>query len=183
MRSHARAGGRVAAIVLVAGLFVLLVVHMAAARRGAAVAAAVAAGKRPAAPDFALPRLGGVGTLHLSSLRGRVVVLNFWASWCRACKDEARTVEAAAERWRARGVTFVGVDSQDFSGDARAFERRYHVSYASVHDGSGGTITRYGVTGLPETWVVDRRGRLVDHIAGVATAERLRAAIARGMRG
>src|SRR3954470_2079661 len=119
MRDLARTAGRVGALVLVAGLFVLLVVHMASARRGAAVAAAVAAGDRPAAPDFELGLVGASGTVKLSSLRGRVVVLNFWASWCRACKDEARTVEAAATRWRGRGVEFVGIDSQDFSRDAR----------------------------------------------------------------
>jgi cytochrome c biogenesis protein CcmG, thiol:disulfide interchange protein DsbE len=182
MRDIARNGGRVAAIALVASLFVLLVVHMASARRGAAVAAAVAAGKQPAAPDFALQRVGAAGTLKLSSLRGRVVVLNFWASWCRACKDEARTVERSAERWRGRGVEFVGIDSQDFTGDARAFMRRHRLSYPSVHDGSGSMMTRYGVTGLPETWVVDGRGRLVDHIAGVADAQRLQSAIERGVR-
>jgi cytochrome c biogenesis protein CcmG/thiol:disulfide interchange protein DsbE len=181
MRDAARNAGRLGAFVLVAGLFVLLVVHMASARRGAALAAAVASGKHPAAPDFALRRLGAPGSLRLSSLRGRVVVLNFWASWCRSCKDEARIVEAAAERWRGRGVEFVGVDSQDFTGDARAFMRRHRLSYPSVHDGPGATMARYGVTGLPETWVVDRRGRLVDHVAGVVDAPRLRAAIERGV--
>src|SRR3982751_2781956 len=115
MRDAARNAGRLGAFVLVAGLFVLLVVHMASARRGAALAAGVASGKHPAAPDFALSRVGAPGSLRLSSLRGRVVVLNFWASWCRSCKDEARTVEAAAERWRGRGVIFVGIDSQDFT--------------------------------------------------------------------
>ena len=181
MRSVARNAGRGGAIALVAALFVLLVVHMASARRGAALSAAVAAGKRPAAPGFALPLVGRSGTLKLSSLRGRVVVVNFWASWCRSCKDEAETVESAAARWRGRGVVFVGIDSQDFTGDARAFMRRHRLSYPSVHDGAGSLMGRYGVTGLPETWLVDRQGRLVDHIAGVVDAPRLRAAIERGV--
>ena len=135
------------------------------------------------APDFALRRVDGRGTLRLSSLRGRVVVLNFWASWCRACKDEARTIEVAAERWQRRGVVFVGIDSQDFTGDARAFARRYGLTYASVHDGSGSEMTRYGVTGLPETWTVGRSGRLADHIAGVTDGARLESAIERARRG
>ena len=177
-----RSAGRVAAIALVAGLFLLLVVHMATAQRGAAVAAAVAAGKQPVAPDFALGRIGHSGTLKLSSLRGRVVVLNFWASWCRACKDEARTIEAAAERWRGRGVVFVGVDSQEFTSDARAFTRRFGLTYTSVHDGPGSVMTRYGVTGMPETWTVNRAGRLVDHIAGVTDGPRLDSAIERARR-
>jgi cytochrome c biogenesis protein CcmG/thiol:disulfide interchange protein DsbE len=178
MRSVARGG----AIVLVALLFVLLVVHLATAERGAAVAAAVAAGKRPIAPDFELGRIDGHGKLELSSLRGRVVVLNFWASWCRACTDEAPTIEAAATRWRRRGVVFVGVDSQDFTGDARAFARRFGLTYPSVHDGAGSLMTRYGVTGMPETWTVDRTGRLADHIAGVTDGPRLDRAIRRARR-
>jgi cytochrome c biogenesis protein CcmG, thiol:disulfide interchange protein DsbE len=178
MRSIGRAG----AIALVAALLVLLVVHIATAQRGAAVAAAVAAGKQPVAPDFDLPLIDRSGTLKLSSLRGRVVVLNFWASWCHACRDEARTLAAAAERWQGRGVVFVGIDSQDFTGDARAFARRYGLTYPSVHDGSGSLMTRYGVTGLPETWTVNRGGRLADHVAGVVDRGRLDSAIRRARR-
>ena len=177
-----RSLGRVGAIALVAALLVLLVVHIATAQRGAAIAAAVAAGKRPAAPDFELRRVDGAGSVKLSSLHGRVVVLNFWASWCRACKDEARTLEAAAGRWHRRGVVFVGIDSQDFTSDARAFARRFGLTYTSVHDGSGSEMTRYGVTGLPETWTVTRDGRLADHIAGVTDGPRLDSAIERARR-
>jgi len=177
-----RSAGRIGAIALVAGLLVLLVVHIATAQRGARIAAAVAAGQKPAAPDFELDRIGRDGKLKLSSLHGRVVVLNFWASWCQACKDEARTVEAAVRRWQPRGVVFVGVDSQDFTSDARRFARRFGLTYGSVHDGSGSVMTRYGVTGLPETWTLDRRGRLVDHIPGVADAGRLDSAIERARR-
>jgi cytochrome c biogenesis protein CcmG/thiol:disulfide interchange protein DsbE len=183
MRNVAHKAGRAVAIALVASLLVLLVVHVATAQRGAALAAAVAAGKQPAAPDFELHRIDRPGTLQLSSLRGRVVVLNFWASWCRACRDEARTLAAAAERWQRRGVVFVGVDSQDFTSDARTFARRFGLDYASVHDGSGRLMTRYGVTGLPETWTVTRGGRLADHIGGVTDGRRLDSAIGRARRG
>jgi cytochrome c biogenesis protein CcmG/thiol:disulfide interchange protein DsbE len=183
MRRPAWLAARVVTVVLVASLFVLLVVHVATARRGAALAASVAAGKHPAAPDFDLQRLDGRGKLRLSSLRGRVVVLNFWASWCSACKDEARTIEAGATRWQPRGVVFVGVDSQDFKGDARAFARRYGLTYPSVHDGPGGVMTRYGVTGFPETWTVNRSGHVVDHVAGAVDAQRLDSAIRRARTG
>ena len=77
---------------------------------------------------------------------------------------------------------FVGVDSQDFTSDARAFARRFGLTYDSVHDGAGTVMTRYGVTGLPETWTLDRRGRLVDHIPGVTGAGRLDRAIERARR-
>ena len=174
---------RLGTLVVVASLLVLLVVHVATARRGAALAAAVAAGKDPAAPDFDLQRLDGGGKLRLSSLRGRVVVLNFWASWCGACKDEARTIEAGARRWQPRGVVFLGVDSQDFKRDARAFARRYALTYPSVHDGPGSVMTRYGVTGFPETWTVDRSGHLVDHVAGAVDARRLDSAVRRARNG
>jgi cytochrome c biogenesis protein CcmG/thiol:disulfide interchange protein DsbE len=175
--------GRAAAIAVVATLLVLLVVHVATAHRGAVLVAAVAAGKQPAAPDFALDRLDGRGKLELSSLRGRVVVLNFWASWCKPCKEEARTVEAAARRWQTHGVVFVGIDTQDFKSDARAFQRRFGLTYPSVHDGAGSAMTRYGVTGFPETWTVTRGGRIAAHIAGVAGRGQLDTAVRKALRG
>src|SRR6266571_5666585 len=82
-----------------------------------------------AAPAFTLPRLLTPGRLALASLRGKVVVLNFWASWCVPCKDEAKTLEAGWMRWRPHGVVVLGVDSEDFSGDGRAFARRYGLTY------------------------------------------------------
>jgi cytochrome c biogenesis protein CcmG/thiol:disulfide interchange protein DsbE len=174
---------RTAAALLVLSLLALLVLRLAGERRGAAVAAAVAHGARPSAPDFDLARLDGRGPLRLSSLRGRVVVLNFWASWCEACKHEASMLEAAARRWAPRGVVFVGVDSQDFKSDARSFARRHELTFASVHDGPGNVMSRYGVTGFPETWAVDRRGRLVDHVVGPVDERRLARMIGRAARG
>ena len=119
-----------------------------------------------AAPNFTLRRLDAGGDLQLASLRGRAVVLNFWASWCVPCKQEAPLLEAAWRRWRNRGVVVVGIDSQDFTGDARRFARRYGVTYPLVHDGPGKTKDDYGVTGFPETFFVNRHGRLVGHVPG-----------------
>jgi cytochrome c biogenesis protein CcmG/thiol:disulfide interchange protein DsbE len=155
------------AVALVCVLIILLGARLASEQRGHALAAAVAAGKTPAAPDFSLARLDGGGrALRLSSLRGRVVVLNFWASWCEPCKAEAPRLEAAWRHWRDRGVVVLGLDAQDFRSDARRFLHEHRVGYPNVHDGPGAVVDRYGVTGFPETWVVGPDGRLVTHVDG-----------------
>ena len=118
------------------------------------------------APNFTLDRIGAPGKLSLASLRGKTVVLNFWASWCITCKAEARLLESASHRWGGKGVVVVGVDSNDFTSDARHFMRHYGLTYPVVHDKDGGRANRYGVTGLPETFFVRRNGRLSGHIPG-----------------
>ena len=136
--------------------------------------AALAAGKSPTAPDFSLPRLNGKDPLRLRSLRGNVVVLNFWASWCAPCKHEAPLLEAAARRFRSAGLVVVGVDAQDFRSDARRFIKRYGLTYPVVHDGGTSTLTHYDVIGFPETWFIDRAGHVVgEHVRGPLTRARL----------
>jgi len=179
VRRSALVAARAGAVALVLSLLVLLGIRIATAERGAAVAAAVAKGELPAAPGFDLARIDGRGRVRLASLRGHVVVLNFWASWCHACVGETSTLESAARRWARRGVVFVGVDSQDFASDARAFAHRHGLTYASVHDGPGAVMNRYGVIGFPETWALDRRGRLVDHFVGPVDGRQLNRAIRR----
>jgi len=173
------------ALAAVAGLLALLVSHFFAAHRGPALVKAIAAGKRPVAPGFTLPviwtnsptwpqplqRLLTGKQLSLRQLRGRVVVLNFWASWCGPCKQEAPRLDAVA-RAHAGKVVFLGIDVQDGKSDARAFLRRHDVGYASLHDNSGLTYDGYGLTGVPETYWLDARGRIVAHVAGaVSTAQ------------
>ena len=134
------------------------------------------------APNFTLPRRNAGGPLQLASLRGKAVVLNFWASWCIPCKQEAPQLQSASQRWGGRGVVVVGIDSQDFSGDARRFMRKYSVTYPVVRDGSGKIVGRYGVDGFPETFFVDRRGRIVgDHIQGPVTRDALERNIRRAL--
>jgi cytochrome c biogenesis protein CcmG, thiol:disulfide interchange protein DsbE len=157
-------GAQALAVGLVALLLALLVWKLA---QGSGKEASI--GK--AAPDFTLNRIDRPGRLQLASLRGKVVVLNFWASWCFPCKQEAPALAAAAKRWSDR-VVVLGVDVNDFAGDARKFARKYGLDYALVHDNHNVTSPKYGLTGLPETFFIDRRGKVVQHVPGeVKTAD------------
>ena len=131
------------------------------------------------APDFALPLLDDrERTVALDSFRGRTVVVNFWASWCRPCRDEAPILQRAWEERRDDGVVVIGVDSRDFVSDGRAFVREFGITYPNVYDGKATLFGPWGLTGLPETFVIDRRGVIVEHIVGpVEDAEQLAAAI------
>ncbi len=158
------------AIGLVALLFILLawsLVH----DEGGDLSRKANAGELPPAPDFTLERLDQNGEIQLSSFRGKAVVLNVWASWCIPCKDEAPYLE---EVWRAnrdRGVVVVGLDAKDFRADARRFAKRFALTFPLAYDGPGDAIDGYGVTGFPETFVIDREGRVVRAFAGAVNGE------------
>jgi cytochrome c biogenesis protein CcmG/thiol:disulfide interchange protein DsbE len=119
--------------------------------------------------------------LQLASLRGKAVVLNFWASWCYPCKKEVPALEKA---WREHDgrIVVLGVDLNDFSGAARKFMRRHRVTYPIVHDNENVTSPKYGLTAVPETFFVDRRGRVVAHVRGPVTAADLRDGIEEALR-
>jgi len=136
---------------------------------------------RPA-PPFALPRLDA-GTIALESLRGKVVFLNFWASWCAPCRAEAPALEAAWLRYRDRDVVFVGVDIQDKEEDARAFLRDFRITYPNVRDVSGKVAIDYGVWGIPETFIIDRDGRITYKHVGALGRATITAKIEEALRG
>jgi cytochrome c biogenesis protein CcmG/thiol:disulfide interchange protein DsbE len=149
------------------------------------IAREVDKGHPVAAYPFTRPRVGGGGTVSLASLRGKVVVLNFWQSYCPPCTAEAPIVSAAAKRWAGKNVVFVGVDEQDLTGPATKFMRRFGITYPVISD-AGPLVGHYGVTGYPETFFIDRHGRVVPlppigHIVGAATPKLLDQGIRRAL--
>jgi cytochrome c biogenesis protein CcmG/thiol:disulfide interchange protein DsbE len=172
-----RIGAQALSVVLVAALLALLAWKVAHQVGDSNVAAALRKGKQPVAPAFTLPRLDSDAELASSTLHGKVQVLNFWASWCGPCRDEAGLLESAARQWRPRGVVVLGVDHQDFAGDARGFMRRFGVTYPVVKDKGDALYGRYGATGVPETFCVNRNGRVVAHVPGAVTQDTLESCI------
>jgi cytochrome c biogenesis protein CcmG, thiol:disulfide interchange protein DsbE len=166
--------GQVVALAAVAGLLGLLVwrlTHQSHAPKAGA-----------AAPHFTAKRIDG-GTFDLSSVRGKPVVLNFWASWCIPCKSEAAVLEQQWQRYRSQGVVFLGIDYNDVSSDARKFLERHGVTYPTLLDGSGAIGDRYGLSGVPETYFIDRTGHIVgEHILGPITNATWKAAFDRGIK-
>ena len=150
----------IAVLCLVVALVALLAYGLASNEPDRKVEDALAAGGREPAPDVELPRLDGDGKASLADYRGRVVVLNFWASWCDPCRDESPLLQRWHERLARQGATVLGVDVQDISDDARAFVAEYGLTYPMLRDGPGDIRDDFGILGLPETFVVDRRGRI-----------------------
>jgi cytochrome c biogenesis protein CcmG/thiol:disulfide interchange protein DsbE len=137
------------------------------------------------APDFTVALWSGGGdgqsgqTLRLAALRGRPVVVNFWASWCDACTVEAPVLESTYQQYRAQGVVFVGVATGDTIDHARAFVQKYSVTYPIGPDATGAIAVAYGVSGDPETVFIGRDGKIAGKIPGGVDQESL----ASGVRG
>ena len=172
---------RVLAAGVVVALLALLVWDV-AHRTGGKVARDVDKGRIVKAPAFTLPRVTGGGKLSLASLRGKVVVLNFWASDCVPCKDEQAELNKAAARWAGKGVVFLGMDEVELKSYAQKYMERYKVAYDSAFDGDGSIAGKFGVTGTPETFFIDRHGRVVPpHIVSIAKPGDLDAGIRRAL--
>jgi cytochrome c biogenesis protein CcmG/thiol:disulfide interchange protein DsbE len=173
------------ALAAVAGLLGLLVWDLAHGEPGAGFVSRVEAGKRPPAPALVLRRLGTGSTaskLDLASLRGKTVVVNFWASWCHPCKQEAPRLESAWQRYRDRGVVVLGVDAQDVAKDGRRFVAKHGLTYSNLADGAGSSLGHWGVTGFPETFFIDREGRATGHVSGEISVRELDDGIRTAMR-
>jgi len=174
---------KVARIAAVAGVLALAaVLGWRLAHQDNATAKAVLHGKVVPAPAFSLARLGGGPPVTLAALRGKVVVINFWASDCIPCKQEMPRLQRAAQRWAGKGATVVGIDTIDSHGAAKDFARKHGVTYAIGYDDVGEIATRYGVAYTPTTFFVDRRGRIVKRVLGPVPSSELDAQIRRALR-
>ena len=141
-------------------LLALLAYGVAQSGTSQSIDSQLAAGKRPAAPDVSLPQLDGGDEVKISSYKGRVVVLNFWASWCGPCKVEAPILARWQPRLEAKQGTIVGVDVLDVTGDAKQFIEAHKLDFPQLRDGDGSELRSFEVVGYPETVVLDRRGRI-----------------------
>lgn len=149
---------------------------------GSTSAVLYTAGHRPMAPDFSGTTLTG-SKLSFSSYRGKVVVLNFWGSWCVPCRAEASTLAAVAALYRSSGVAFLGVDVRDTTASALAFTRSFGISYPSVTDPSSAITLDFTsvvpIAGTPTTLVIDRTGRIAGAVFGSTTYPELTTILAK----
>jgi cytochrome c biogenesis protein CcmG/thiol:disulfide interchange protein DsbE len=150
----------IAAILGVLALVGLLAYGLGQSTPDREIDSALARGERAEAPGFEIDRLSGGGKASLADYRGKVVVLNFWASWCEPCREESPLLQRWHGRLSEHGGTVVGVDVLDVSDDARDFVREYKLTYPQLRDGDGDVLGKYGVIAYPETFVIDKGGKI-----------------------
>lgn len=177
------------ALVLIGSFIALLFYGLLSQPADTTIDSSLAEAKAPPAPGFELELLqrGTVGRrleltferaaaddkVALDELRGVPVVLNFWASWCPPCREEAPRLERRWRITRERGVLFLGLDMQDLPEDARDFIAEFRLSYPNVRDQGDDVARDWGVTGLPETFFISARGRVVSHVIGAVSEAQL----------
>lgn len=172
-------------MVLAAALIGLLVYGVVKGGNDTSLDDAVRRGDLPTAPGSSLeqPLLNGGGKASLADYRGKVVVLNFWASWCDPCSDEAPVLQRTHEQLQREGVgTVLGATYSDAAPDSRRFERDHKITYPSVRDLETKLAKQYGTQSLPETFVLDRQGRIVAISRGQVSQKFLDAAVAKAKR-
>jgi cytochrome c biogenesis protein CcmG, thiol:disulfide interchange protein DsbE len=190
---------RLLAIAVVILFLGLLTYGLLSKATNTAIDESLANGTAPPAPSFELPVLEPgslpaplgrqlkaslVGEeLSLAELRGTPIVLNFWASWCIPCREEAPILERGWRRFGPHGVLFLGLNMQDLTGDARNFLEEFAITYPTIRDQGNNVAGDYGVTGAPETYFVSARGRVVDHVIGVVDPSQLSSGASAALRG
>jgi len=123
------------------------------------------------APEFGLGTIDGGQHVQLASLRSQVVILNFWASWCVACRSEEGVLQDTYQRYRDRGVTVLGITFQDSATNAQAYAAGHGITWPLLDDPQSGTALAYGVTGLPETYFIAPDGKVAYKQIGPVTQE------------
>jgi cytochrome c biogenesis protein CcmG/thiol:disulfide interchange protein DsbE len=149
-------------VVAAAALLALLAFGVADQGTSSSIDAKVRRGDFPVAPnsELALPVLGSSGSKSLADLRGKVVVLNVFASWCDPCKTEAPILEQEQRKLAGHGATILGVTYLDNSSDSEQFVREEHITYPVVRDVSGSFVRSYGTNAVPETFIINRQGHI-----------------------
>src|SRR4051794_9611651 len=130
---------------------------------------AVQEGKRPPAPDASLPRLGQAAKGAIDDYRGKVVLVNFWASWCPPCTSELPLLQRTQRAMGGHGATVLGINTRDATEDALGFVRKYRLTFPSLRDGSGDFAEKWGLQAYPESFLLDRDGRVAALIRGPLT--------------
>ena len=129
-------------------------------------------------PAVTLPKLEGSGKESLASYRGRWVLVNFWASWCLPCREESPALEEFQRQHGGTKFTILGIDSRDLGSDGRAFVDHYKISYPQLRDGNGDAAQDFGTTGVPESFLIDPKGRLRLRLVGPVSPDNLRDRVA-----
>lgn len=164
-------GVRWLVIVVAAALVGLLAYGVASQGRSDSIDAALSRGERIDAPQRQLPKLGETGTGVLADYRGKVVVLNFWASWCDPCVDELPLLERTHLRIRRQNALVLGVNYKDLSKKALSFKAKFGLTFPLLRDRDGRYAEDYGSRQFPETFVIDRKGRVAAKRAGPVDEE------------
>ncbi len=121
--------------------------------------------KRDMAPAFSLPLLSG-GEAGPHTYKGKVIILNFWASWCPPCRREMPSMERLYRDYKDKGLVILGVNDMESEEDVRGFYDEYMLSFPTVLDRDGKVFTRYGVLAIPTSFIIDREGRLIGKAFG-----------------
>jgi len=185
-------------VLVLVGFIALLVYGVVAQAPDTTIDDALARSEAVAAPGFELAPLqrgqpGALGSrwdraaaddrVDLGELRGTPLVVNFWASWCDPCRTEAAVLERGWKRAGERGVLFVGLNMQDVSQDARDFLAEFGLSFPNVRDPTNDTARAYGATGIPETFFISAKGKIVGHVIGTVSEVQLDRGVAAALSG
>jgi cytochrome c biogenesis protein CcmG, thiol:disulfide interchange protein DsbE len=161
----------------VVGLLGLLLYGVLSQEPDRSIEEAVERGEREPAPDLSLPPLDGGDEQSLSDWRGKVVVLNYWASWCEPCKEESPLLERWHRKISKRNGTVLGIDVLDVTSDAKEFIAEYGLTYPHLRDKDGSTQEDFGVIAYPETFVIDPQGRIAASRRGPVDEKFLRSTV------